>query len=82
MVIHLCHDVAIMVMRPNPESLRRAACLSLFGLAPGGVYQAFPVTWKAGELLPRLFTLSMKKNIFHGGFPFCGTFPGVTPGLR
>jgi|GEM_PF-2517138 len=30
----------------------------LFGLAPDGVYQAFPVTRETGELLPRLFTLT------------------------
>jgi len=31
---------------------------SLFGLAPDGVYQAFPVTWKTGALLPHRFTLT------------------------
>jgi len=30
----------------------------LFGLAPGGVYQACNVTVAAGELLPHLFTLT------------------------
>jgi len=30
----------------------------LFGLAPGGVYQAIPVTRNTGELLPHLFTLT------------------------
>jgi len=30
----------------------------LFGLAPGGVYLATPVTRDTGELLPRLFTLT------------------------
>ena len=30
----------------------------LFGLAPDGVYQAFPVTQETGELLPHLFTLT------------------------
>jgi len=30
----------------------------LFGLAPGGVYQAIPITRDTGELLPRLFTLT------------------------
>ena len=35
---------------------------NLFGLAPGGVYQAIPITRDTGELLPRLFTLT------HRGF--------------
>ena len=30
----------------------------LFGLAPGGVYKAFPVTRKTGTLLPHRFTLT------------------------
>jgi hypothetical protein len=30
----------------------------LFGLAPGGVYLADPVTQVAGELLPHRFTLA------------------------
>jgi len=30
----------------------------LFGLAPDGVYQAFPVTRETGKLLPHLFTLT------------------------
>ena len=34
--------------------------ISLFGLAPDGVYQAFPVTWKTGALLPHRFTLTLK----------------------
>ncbi len=31
---------------------------SLFGLAPGGVYLASPVTRETGALLPHLFTLT------------------------
>jgi hypothetical protein len=31
---------------------------NLFGLAPGGVYQATPITQGTGELLPHLFTLT------------------------
>ena len=30
----------------------------LFGLAPGGVYKAFPITRETGALLPHLFTLT------------------------
>ena len=43
----------------------------LFGLAPGGVYLAGPVTRVAGELLPHRFTLTHSEN---GRFVFCGTF--------
>jgi len=31
----------------------------LFGLAPGGVYQASPVTRRTGALLPHRFTLTL-----------------------
>ena len=31
----------------------------LFGLAPGGVYLAIPITWDTGELLPHRFTLTL-----------------------
>ena len=42
-----------------PESLaKRAASPLLFGLSPGGVYQAAAVAGGTGELLPRLFTLT------------------------
>jgi hypothetical protein len=40
---------------PSSSPKRRQ---SLFGLAPGGVYQASPVTRGTGELLPRHFTLT------------------------
>ena len=53
--------------------------IPLFGLAPGGVYQASPVTRAAGALLPHRFTLT---PIQTGRFVFCGTFPRVTPGGR
>lgn len=32
--------------------------MHLLDLAPGGVYLATPVTWRAGALLPHLFTLT------------------------
>jgi hypothetical protein len=42
-----------------PEShAKRAASPLLFGLSPGGVYQAAAVAGGTGELLPRLFTLT------------------------
>jgi len=50
---------------------------SLFGLAPDGVYQAFPVTWKTGALLPHRFTLtSHLKNGWRSAL--CCTFLHVT----
>ncbi len=37
----------------------------LFGLAPDGVYQAFPVTWKTGALLPHRFTLTQPSSFLN-----------------
>jgi len=37
------------------------------GLAPGGVYQAAPVTWNAGGLLPHRFTLTRTSEEAAGG---------------
>jgi len=34
----------------------------LFDFAPDGVYQASDVTTRSGELLPRLFTMTLKAN--------------------
>ena len=39
----------------------------LFGLAPDGVYLAFPVTRKTGELLPHRFTLTPAGETGPGG---------------
>ena len=48
---------------------------NLFGLAPGGVYQATPIARGTGELLPHLFTLtSLKADALSGRYFFCGTF--------
>ena len=64
--------VAVYLMRPNPEAsseppLSRlwstvgpSGKASLFGLAPGGVYQASNVTIGTGALLPHRFTLTRK----------------------
>ena len=40
-------------------SLRLSGERDLFGLAPGGVYQATPIAQGTGELLPHLFTLTL-----------------------
>ena len=50
---------------------------NLFGLAPGGVYLAIPITRITGELLPRLFTLTLwnwRSRHSTGRYVFCGTF--------
>jgi len=56
--------------RPYPL----AGDASLCDLAPGGVFQAFPVARESGGLLPHRFTLTLA-----GGLLFCGTFHGVAP---
>ena len=40
---------------------------NLFGLAPGGVYQATPIAQSTGELLPHLFTLTHRGSRLEGG---------------
>src|SRR5687767_12744991 len=50
--------------------------ISLFGLAPRGVYLAATVTTRAGELLPHRFTRRLrhfKFGISKGRFVFCCT---------
>jgi len=51
----------------------------LFGLAPGGVYQADPVARAAGGLLPHLFTLTQRGHDPEGRFPFLWHFPSGHP---
>src|SRR6188508_752071 len=46
--------------RASPALASRIALL--FGLAPGGVYRASPVTRAAGELLPHRFTLTAREG--------------------
>ena len=50
-------------------SLRLSGERNLFGLAPGGVYLAAPIARGTGELLPRLFTLTLAgaRAISRGG---------------
>jgi hypothetical protein len=48
---------------------------SLFGLAPGGVYQAVPVARSAVGSYPTFSPLPGPA----GRFDLCGTFPGVAP---
>ena len=50
----------------------------LFGLAPSGVYIAFPVTRKTGALLPHRFTLTDENpgfpRLIRRRYTFCCTF--------
>jgi hypothetical protein len=57
---------------PTPDCSGDA---SLCGLAPGGVFQASPVTRECGGLLLHRFTLTPVR----GGLLFCGTVHGVAP---
>ena len=68
-------------LKTNFRRRFRAPRLPLFGLAPGGVYQAATVTGRAVRSYRTLSPLPLtpKRN---GRFAFCGTFPGVTPGGR
>ena len=59
----------------SPQALARPR-----DLAPGGVYRATPVTWSAGGLLHRRFTLTGLRTARRSAF--CGTVPRVTPGGR
>ncbi len=91
-------DVTICLMRPNPEAsgeppvspqwstVGPCGKASLFGLAPGGVYQASDVTTGTGALLPHRFTLTRKHRAatlpfctLAWRFLFCGTFLRVAP---
>jgi len=52
--------------------------IPLFGLAPGGVYKASPVTRRTGALLPHLFTLTLHSSTYKlrlsaGRYFFCCT---------
>ena len=64
--------VTVCLKRPNPEASseqlashffppEKSEMASLFGLAPGGVYQAPGVTTGTGALLPHRFTLTEGK---------------------
>ncbi|GAB3566518.1 hypothetical protein GCM10027405_25610 [Arthrobacter alkaliphilus] len=53
--------VADALQRPTRALGRAALNRALSGLAPGGVYLAFPVTRKAGGLLHRRFTLTCRR---------------------
>ena len=59
--------VADGLKQPDPEaSDGPSSNASLFGLAPDGVYLAFDVTAKAGELLPHPFTLTRQPELSGG----------------
>ena len=56
--------------------------ISLFGLAPDGVYQAFPVTWKTGALLPHRFTLTPRNVATPKGGLFSAALSFTSPRLH
>ena len=56
--IHLRTPVAGRLLRPTRGLERATPDIPLFGLAPGGVYLASPVTRRTGALLPHPFTLT------------------------
>jgi len=82
MIIHLGQQLPV-ASSDQPENDGRAVLyVLLFGLAPDGVYQAFPVTRETGELLPRLFTLTRFSRGEIRRYIFCGTFLRVAPSRR
>ena len=54
----------------------------LFGLAPGGVCRAAPVTSRAVRSYRTFSPLPRRAEAWRWRFVFCGTFPGVAPGGR
>jgi hypothetical protein len=75
-------------LQRSTRKLGRAALERLLSdLAPGGVYLATPVPWRAGGLLHHRFTLTASPARPEPGgstwrSAFCGTVPRVTPGGR
>ena len=74
-------DVTAGIERPTRKRPRLASDLSgqlkrvsLFGLAPRGVYLAAPVTRHAGELLPHRFTLDPSNLKFEISNRWAGLF--------
>src|SRR5690606_23979757 len=68
-------------LQRSTRTLGRAALgRVLSDLAPGGVYRATPVTWRAGGLLHHPFTLTPGRSRRRSAL--CGTVPRVTPGGR
>src|SRR5659263_524112 len=71
--------VAAALQRPTRRLGRAALRRLLFGLAPGGVCPAAPVTGGAGGLLHHRFTLTCPLSRT-GGLLSVALFPRVTPG--
>lgn len=69
--------------RPGNRSVwREPAMPPLFGLAPGGVCRAAPVTGRAVRSYRTLSPLPAGPKARNRRFAFCGTFPGVAPAGR
>jgi len=75
MIIHLGQQLPAASSNLPGNFGRAVLNVSLFGLAPDGVYHALPVTCTGGELLPRHFTLTGSEDpaVF-----FLWHFPPVT----
>ena len=86
MAIHLGHPLPD-ASRDLPErrcenpSAAQSHRPFLFGLAPGGVYPATPVTARAVRSYRTLSPLPADLAVCRR-FAFCGTFPGVAPAGR
>ena len=65
--------------RPGNGFSGRTGMPPLFGLAPGGVCRAAPVTGRAVRSYRTLSPLPVPED---RRFAFCGTFPGVAPAGR
>jgi hypothetical protein len=75
MIIHLGYRLPDTSSDRPGGSCGPHSVTSLFGLAPGGVYLASPVTRRTGALLPHRFTLTPLQA---GRFAFCCTCLRVT----
>lgn len=74
--------VAARLERPTRVLGRAALVRTLFGLAPGGVYRAAPVTGGAGGLLHHRFTLAHACSWWSGSWAVCSLWhcPAGHPG--
>ena len=69
--------VTNMLKRPTYRRVRATLYQPYFGLAPGGVYTAFPVTWETVSSYLAFSSLPLKVAVI-----FCCTFLRITPTRR
>ena len=65
----------------GPHAPRRSVTVPLFGLAPGGVYPATPVTWSAVRSYRTISPLPAPRKVLRR-YLFCGTFRRLAPPRR